>query len=462
MITLRPNQIPVVQMGIEFFNTPKFAPSIIVAPTAFGKSIAIAFIAKGINDKVLVIQPSKELLEQNYEKFTTLGGTACIYSASMREKEIGAVTYGTLGSLISVAQDIKKLGVTKVIIDECDRYPRNSDGLLRRFIEGVGVTHILGFTATPLKLQTNMGKDGIPYSKLVMLTNWSKNGQFFKHILYVAQIQDIVRLKYWSKLQYQSYEFDTGKLVYNSARSDYTSKSIENVYENQNIHQKIVKKVAELYDRKSILIAVPTIKQATELAGEIPHAAVVHGGTPKKDRNRIIEEFKSHRLRVVVQVNVLTVGFDYPQLDCIITGRPTNSISWWYQFVGRATRIYPTKVNALIVDFVGSLKRFGKVEDLYYADKNEKWQLYGSNGMQITDLPMHEIGLHLENGADLGKIVDEDGNIEKIYMTFGRYKNTEIRKIPPYYRQWMLKNIKWNEWNIKIKNEIERLNFLTN
>ena len=466
-IKLRENQIDPVQIGIEFFNTPNIAPSIIVAPTAFGKSIVIAFIAKGIKDKVLVIQPTKELLEQNYNKFINLGGKASIYSASMGIKEIGDITYSTLGSIISAAQEFKKYGITKVIIDECDRYPREANGLLRRFVEGIGITHVLGLTATPLKLQSQMGADGATISKLVMLTNWSKNGNFFDHILYVAQIQDIVKLGYWSKLNYQAYDFDTGKLVYNSSRAEYTIKSMEKAYENQNIEQQIVKKVKEVWDRKSILIAVPSIEQATRLAGLIPNAAVVHGGTPKKQRNKIIEDFKSQKLRVVVQVNVLTIGFDYPQLDCIITGRPTSSISWWYQFVGRGTRIHEGKKDCLVVDFVGSTERFGRVEELYYSLKkdsrgNEEWQLYGEGTKQITGLPMHEIGLKLEDGTDLGKIITENGDIEKVYMTFGKYAKKEVREVPPYYRKWLLQNFTWSEWNIKIKNEIERLNSFTN
>jgi DNA repair protein RadD len=166
---LRDYQLEPVAIGIEFFNTPKMAPSIIVAPTAFGKSIVIAYIAKGIDEKVLVIQPSKELLEQNYNKLINLGGKASIYSASMGEKEIGDITYATIGSIINIAWKFRELGITKVIIDECDRYPRDKNGQLRKFIDGMKASHVLGLTATPLKLQTNMGETG-PYSKLVMLT----------------------------------------------------------------------------------------------------------------------------------------------------------------------------------------------------------------------------------------------------------------------------------------------------
>ena len=454
---LRQNQVEPVVIGVEFFKTPKMKPSIIVAPTAFGKSIVIAAIAKELGEKLLVLQPSKELLEQNYNKFITLGGEASIYSASMGSKELGDVTYATIGSIINIARKFKEMGVSKIIIDECDRYPRNKSGQLRRFVDGIKATHILGLTATPLKLQTNMGETG-PYSKLVMLTNRSKHGVFFKYILHVSQIQDIVKLGYWTPLVYQSYDFDTGALVYNSSGAEYTSDSIARSYENQNIGDKIVKKVAELQDRKSILVAVPTIEQATNLAKRIPQAAVVHGGTPKGERDRIIEEFRSQQIRVIVQVNVLTVGFDYPELDCLITGRPTASISWWYQFVGRGTRIHELKKDCIVVDFVGSVERFGKVEELYYKDTgNEEWELFGEGTKQITGIPMHEIGIHLEGGINLSEKVNEEGELEKVYMTFGKYSGKPVASIPPYYRKWLLDNITWGPWNIKIKNEILRL-----
>ena len=457
---LRENQVEPVAIGVEFFRTKNMKPSIIVAPTAFGKSIVIAAIAKELNEKLLVLQPSKELLEQNYNKFVTLGGEASIYSASMGSKELGDVTYATIGSIIKIAGKFRELGVTKIIIDECDRYPRDKSGQLRRFVDGMKATHVLGLTATPLKLQTNMGDTG-PYSKLVMLTNKSKHGMFFKFILHVSQIQDIVELGYWTPLEYQSYDFDTGALVYNSSGAEYTNDSIARSYENQNIGNKIVKKVAELQDRKSILVAVPTIEQATELARKIPSAAVVHGGTPKDERRRIIEEFRNQQIRVIVQVNVLTVGFDYPELDCLITGRPTASISWWYQFVGRGTRIHENKRDCLVVDFVGSVEKFGKVEALYYKqDGDENWELYGENKKQITGIPMHEIGIHLEGGINLSEKVNEEGEIEKVYMTFGKYSGKPVASIPPYYRKWLLDNITWGPWNMKIKNEIERLNSL--
>jgi DNA repair protein RadD len=450
---LRENQVLPVQNGVEFFKSKKAEPSVIVAPTAFGKSIVIAAIAKEVGERLLIIQPSKELLEQNYNKFIGLGGEASIYSAAMNEKEIGSVTYATIGSIVKIAHKFKSLGISKVIIDECDRFPREPGGMLRKFLTNAGITHVLGLTATPLKLQTNMGDDG-PFSKLVMLTSRSKKGNFFKNIIHVAQIEEMVKLGFWSPLLYESYDFDTGELVYNSTGAEYTDDSIKRAYKNQNIGGKIIRKVAELTDRKSILVAVPTIDEAIELATKIPNSAPLYSGMADKERNRIIDDFKNGRLRVIIQVNILSVGFDHPQLDCIITGRPTSSLSWWYQFVGRVTRIHSDKANGLVVDFVGSVPKFGKVEDLYFKYESPLWKLYGEGQKLLTGIPLSEIGLHIEGKQSPHEIA---ASTEPVMLTFGKYTGQEVRKTPKWYREWLLANFQFGKFNEKVKNEIIRL-----
>ena len=451
---LRKNQIEPVQKGVEFFKSKKPHPSIIVAPTAFGKSIVIAEIAHQLGEKLVVIQPSKELLEQNYNKFINLGGKASIYSAAMGEKEIGDVTYATIGSIVNIAHKFHTLGISKVIIDECDRFPREPDGMLRRFLTAAKITHVLGLTATPLKLQTNMDEHFRPFSKLVMLTSKSKKGNYFKDIIHVAQIKEMCDLGFWSPLQYESYDFDTGALVYNSTNAEFTDESIKRAYKQQDISGKIIKRISELTDRKSILVAVPSIEEAKELSTRLPSCEAVFSGMPDSDRDRIIDDFKNLRLRIVVQVTILSVGFDHPQLDCIITGRPTASLSWWYQFVGRVTRIHPDKENGLVIDFVGSVPKFGKVEDLYFEKEEPLWKLYGEGQKLLTGIPLHEIGLHKQNQPSPHDVAAQ-GPVVK--MTFGKYKDTEIRKIPIWYRKWMLENIKWTPFNKQIHEELLRL-----
>jgi DNA repair protein RadD len=95
-----------------------------------------------------------------------------------------------------------------------------------------------------------------------MLTSKSKKGNYFKEIIHVAQIKEMTELGFWSPLQYESYDFDTGALVYNSTNAEFTDDSIKRAYKQQDIGGKIVKRISELPDRKSILIAVPSIEEA--------------------------------------------------------------------------------------------------------------------------------------------------------------------------------------------------------
>ena len=69
MFKLREYQQRAVEKGIEFFSSKSKKNAIIVAPTGSGKSLIIANIAKALNGHTIVFQPSKELLEQNYNKY---------------------------------------------------------------------------------------------------------------------------------------------------------------------------------------------------------------------------------------------------------------------------------------------------------------------------------------------------------------------------------------------------------
>ena len=186
---LRPYQIPAVETGIDFFKSPK-EPAVMVLPTAAGKSIIIAKIAEAVEGKLLVLQPSKELLAQNHSKFTLLGGTAAIYSASFGSKQIGNTTYATLGSIYKRGMTFRAMGFKQVIIDEIHLYKRGqTDGMLARFLRESEINKILGLTATPIKLQQNFDMNGNTFSKLMMLTSRSKHGQLFKEIIHVTQIE---------------------------------------------------------------------------------------------------------------------------------------------------------------------------------------------------------------------------------------------------------------------------------
>jgi DNA repair protein RadD len=168
---------------------------------------------------------------------------------------------------------------------------------------------------------------------------------------------------------------------------------------------------------------------------------------PSDDRDYVIRNFKAGKIRVVFNYGVLGVGFDYPELDCIILGRVSSSLTLYYQIIGRATRIHPNKQDALIVDFSGMVNRFGKVEDFYYVKEKETWKLY-CNGILLSGVPIHEIGKHTHATESQEK---------PVIMTFGIHKNIEVKNVPRSYLEWCLLNVVWNQYNEPIKREIERL-----
>lgn len=454
MITLRSNQVEPIDKAIKFFQSPNAVPSLIVLPTAWGKSILTAYVAKYCGEHLIVLQPSKELLEQNFRKYVNLcggfGGNAGIFSASMNRKEIAPITYATIGSIKDLGTKFKQLGFTKMLIDEAHLYPRESDSMLGRFLKDSGITHVLGITATPVKLQQNIGTDGQPYSKLVMLTSRSKKGNFFREIIHVGQVQEMVELGFWSKLVYERKDFDDKMLVFNSSRSEYTDASIQRAYNANGGTSNIIRALDAHPEREHILAYVPSVKDAQDLAEKYPNSGVVYGTQDRAERERTIEAFKAGKIRVIFNVRVLSTGFDYTGIDCIVLGISTASIALYYQIIGRGTRIDEGKKDCLVCDIGGNMDRFGRIEDITF-EHGRMWRMFGTGGLLLSGIPIHEIGCYTR--VDTQRI-DQQASGPILIMPFGKYKGTQLKDVPMDYRKWMLTAFQWTTKNERLRQSI--------
>lgn len=454
MITLRENQEEPIRKAIAFFNEKNPKPSLIVLPTAWGKSILTAFVARNTADKLLILQPSKELLEQNFNKYDALcggfGSNAGIYSASFGKREMAQITYATIGTIKNLGAEFKKHGFTKMLIDEAHLYPREADSMLGRFLKDSGITHVLGITATPVKLQTNRDRSGSTYSKLVMLTSRSKKGNFFKNIIHVGQVQEMVRLGFWSKLTYQAECFDDSLLVFNTSKSEYTEESVQAAYDANGGTDAILRALDSHPERKHILAFAPSVADAIALSEHYPGSAVIYGDMDKQERQRTIDEFRAGRIRVIFNVRVLSTGFDYTGIDCIVLGISTASIALYYQIIGRATRIDPGKEDALIIDLGGNVSRFGKVEDITF-EQGKMWRMFGTGGRLLSGIPIDQIGKYTRADTEA---VDNDRRPPIEIMPFGKYKGEKIKDIPTNYKQWMIRTFEWNSRNEALRKSI--------
>lgn len=384
---LRDYQRQASDAAVAFFrDKAKRHNAVMVLPTGAGKSLVIADIAARLDGHVLVFQPSKEILEQNYKKLCSYGVLDCsVYSASLNRKDVSRITFATIGSAANHPELFAHF--RHVVIDEC-HLVNPKEGMYRDFLDALPCK-VLGLTATPYRLSSsrNFG------SMLKFITR--TRPRVFGEVIYHVQVSTLLEMGYLAPLQYYHMPptgWDRGNLALNTTGADYTDQSVRDEYRRVDLQGWLLQIIDRLLHnrvtgikRRGILVFTRFVEEAENLVRQIPGAAIVSGSTPKREREEILEGFKAGRVPVVANVGVLTTGFDYPELDTIVMARPTMSLALWYQIVGRAIRPSPGK-TAWIVDLCGNLQRFGRVEDLKLVDGgNGKWAVF-SRGRQLTNV----------------------------------------------------------------------------
>lgn len=378
MLALRDYQIKAVEAGLNHLRNGRTKDkATIIAPTGSGKSLIVAKMAQELENEVLVLQPSKELLEQNFAKYTAYGGEASLYSASVKSKEIGKVTFATIGSIKTKADLFKH--VRYIIIDENHLVPPKHKSMYMSFLKELSLYTnfmVVGLTATPFRLKTYMSPfTGDTFSQLNLLPR--ERPSFFNKIIHVTQIKELVDTGYLATITYIPLVWDDTKLVVNTTGAEFDDRSVDRELERQQVHQRIPLVVKQARDkgRKFQLVFVKNVDDAEDLAMKVPDSACVSAMTKKNERERIIKDFKSGKIKTIFNVGVLTVGFDFPPLDTIIIARPTKSLALYMQMVGRGIRPSEGKKNCALVDMVGNIDRFSKIEEIRFEEVEGKWEM---------------------------------------------------------------------------------------
>jgi len=362
---------------------------VIVAPTAAGKSIYIANVVHELKSGVLVLQPSKELLEQNYEKYTSYGGEASIYSASVGEKEIGPVTFATIGSVLKIPHLF--VHVKYVIIDECHLVPPEDGSMYMKFLKSLIDVRVVGLTATAFRLKKYRDPFTLqPYSQINLITR--ERPRFFNSFAHITQIKDLYAKGYLAKITPVEMAWSDGELKVNSTGAEYTEDSMDLSMKQQKIYERLpsILQQSVKKGRKHRLVFVKNVTDGIMLTKKVPDSACVHAGTKKKDREIILNDFKSGKIKTVFNVGVLTVGFDFPALDVIIMARPTMSLILYMQIIGRGMRKEEGKEDCVFVDMCGNIERFGMIENIEYTiDEKGGWIIH--NGIrQLSGVPLNK------------------------------------------------------------------------
>ena len=380
MYELRDYQKQAVDVAVNFFQTGNKKNGIIVLPTGAGKSLVIANIAYRLDAPVLIFQPSKEILEQNYEKLCSYEVMDVgIFSASFGRKEVRKITFATIGSVKS-HKDYFRL-FRYVIIDECHGVNAEA-GMYKDFIETIQCK-VLGLTATPYRLYSSRFYG----SMLRFITR--TNPRIFNEMLYAVQVRTLLNRGYLAPMNYYQLNIvDTSRLKVNSTGADFTDASVRRYYREIKFNDSLENIIRRLLvaGRSSILVFTRFIDEANHIARTFSDcAAVVSSDTSKTDRENILRLFKNKQIKVVANVGVLTTGFDFPELATVVLARPTMSLALYYQMCGRAIRPFPGKVS-WVVDLCGNYKRFGRVDDLELRQtKPGIWAVF-SGAKQLTNV----------------------------------------------------------------------------
>ena len=361
----RSYQVEAVQSVYQYFQSNSGNP-VLALPTGTGKSVVIAMLLQSMfhmygAQKVMVLTHVKELIQQNYDKLMSLwpAAPAGIYSAGLGKKE--ASRYITFGGIGSVARKAHLFGrVDIVVIDEAHLVSPNDETTYLRFLSELRAANpmvkVIGLTATPWRLgQGKITTDGIFTDVCFDITGL----QAFNRLIAEGYLAPLIPRQTRQLLDMEGVHMRGGEFVANE---------LQHAVDKQEITYAAIKETLENgADRNHILVFASGVEHANNIANMLvdmgQSAIAIHSKMGDAQRDQAIIDFKAGKYRFAVNNNVLTTGFDFPGIDCIVVLRPTASTVLWVQMLGRGTRPMNGKANCLVLDFAGNTRRLGPIND---------------------------------------------------------------------------------------------------
>ncbi|MEO5968464.1 MAG: DEAD/DEAH box helicase [Bdellovibrionia bacterium] len=358
MYKLRDYQQQAVQKAVEFFQKRR-DPAVIVLPTGAGKSLVIAELARIAKGRVLILAHVKELIEQNYDKYKSYELSAGIFSASLGKKDWDQkAIFGSVQSVARAPDDFFN-DFSLLVIDECHRVAEEGatqyQEVIKKLLDRNPRLCILGLTATPYRLGLGWIYE---YSQKGEIKTHKK--RFFKQCVYELPLSYMIRNRYLTtpvKVDIPVTCYDFSELA--DKDQAYTVAEVEEILKSQKrLTPFIIKNIIDIterYKRQGVMIFSSSVRHAEEIMTYLPaeDSRLILGETEMKDRNKIVDDFKKREFKYLVNVSVLTTGFDAPHVDVIAILRPTESNSLYQQIVGRGLRLSNEKKDCYVLDYTG-------------------------------------------------------------------------------------------------------------
>lgn len=368
MIALRPYQEAAIAAFWNHIRTREDNPCIVL-PTGAGKTPCLAVLCQDAvawGGRVLILSHVKELLEQGASTLAAVGLEAKVgvYSAGLgRRDTTSQILIAGIQSVFNKADQLGSFDI--ILIDEAHLIPNDGEGRYRTFIADAKIMNpqvrIGGLTATPYRTGEGMicTKDGI-----------------LNEVCYEIGVRELIEQGWLCNLRSKIGEtkVDTSKLHVRAG--EFIESEMEALYLAEEVLKPTVDEImSKTLARHSCLIFCAGIKHATAVRNYIRQThqcEMVIGDTPSAERAATLAAFKERRIKYLVNVSVLTTGFDATGIDAIALLRATLSPGLYYQMVGRGFRLHPGKENCLVMDFGANIARHGPIDQIKIREPGGK------------------------------------------------------------------------------------------
>jgi DNA repair protein RadD len=362
-MALRDYQRRAIDMLNDWFHRNPEGHPVLEMPTGSGKSHVIAAYCEETlrewpETRILMLTHVKELIEQNAAKMREYWPAAPlgIYSAGLRQRDASqSIVFGGVQSLARKADEIGH--VDFLIVDEAHRIPAGAAGQYRDLIDDLTkinpALRVIGLTATPYRLGHGMITDPPAlFSSLIVPVTYME-------LLKAGHLARLI-----CKRTATTYDLDNVRRRGGEYVEADLDEAVNDLKTNAEVAAEIVQRAG---DRKSWIVFAVSVAHAYGLRDALQAhgvtAATVVGETPSDERANIIAAFKRGEIQAITNANVLTTGFDAPNVDLIAACRPTLSTSLYVQMLGRGTRTAPGKTDCLVLDFAGIVSTHGPFDN---------------------------------------------------------------------------------------------------
>lgn len=402
MIRDRPYQTEAVNSLWSYFSRAKGNP-IIAMPTGTGKSIVIARFLQSVfayypNQRIMILTHVKELIQQNYEKLMMVWpfAPAGIFSAGLNQKVHNrSITFAGIASVAKKAALFGKIDL--IMIDEGHLVSPSDVTMYQAFISALLAMNpnlkVVGLTATPWRLGHGhlidpvVNPDGSETQSIFTDVCFDITGvEPFNRLIAEGYLVPLVPRRTAVKLNVDDVHMRGGEFI---------ESELQQAVDKDETTMAALREAMELgHGRRKWLIFASGVDHADHIADMLNMLGIPTGcvHSKKEGRDESIRDFKAGKLRALVNNNVLTTGFDDPEIDMIVVLRPTASPVLWVQMLGRGTRPFyymppmmghnggpafdldtiegrlacigaSPKQNCLVLDYAGNTKRLGPIND---------------------------------------------------------------------------------------------------